>query len=71
MIKPLEEREDAEGNKTFNVEAWWKNQWGNVRTWASVLRAVLCRVPNSCRPERAFNILHGCIDNDQFNAFAD
>ena len=48
MIKPLEEREDAEGNGTIDVEAWWKSQWGDLRTWASVLRAVLCHVPNSC-----------------------
>jgi len=44
---------------------------GDLRTWAFVLRAVLCRVPNSCPPERAFNILHDCIDDDQLNAFAD
>jgi hypothetical protein len=36
-----------------------------------VLRAVLCHVPNSCPPERAFSILNDCIDDDQYNAFAD
>ena len=29
MIKPLEEREDAEGSDTFDVEAWWKSLWGD------------------------------------------
>ena len=32
MIKPLEEQEDAEGNGTIDVEAWWKSQWGDLRT---------------------------------------
>jgi hypothetical protein len=50
MIKPLEEREEAEDNGTFDVEAWWKSQWGDLRTWASVLRAVLRHVPSSCPP---------------------
>jgi hypothetical protein len=36
------------GNDTFGVEAWWKSQQGDLRMWASVLRAVLCHVPNSC-----------------------
>jgi hypothetical protein len=71
MIKPLEEREDAEANGTFNVEAWWASQRGDLRTRASVLPAVLCHVPSSCPPERAFSILNGCFDNDQYNAFAD
>ena len=71
MIKPLEEREDAKGNDTFDMEAWWKSQRGDLRAWASVLRAVLCHVPNSCPPERAFSILNDCIDDDQHNSFAD
>ena len=72
MIKPLEERENAEGNCTFDVEAWWKNQRGDLRTWASLLRAVLCHVPNSCPSERAFSIiLNDCIDGDYYSAFAD
>ena len=71
MIKPLEEREDAKGNDTFDMEAWWKSQRGDLRAWASVLRAVLCHVPNSCPPERAFSILNDCIDDGQYNAFAD
>ena len=66
MIKPLEEQWGAVGNGTFNVEAWWKNQRGDLRTWASLLRAVLCHVPNSCPPERAFSILNDCIDDDQY-----
>ena len=70
MIKPLEEREDAKGNDTFDMEAWWKSQRGDLRAWALVLRAVLCHVPNSCPPERAFSILNDCIDDDQYNAFA-
>jgi hypothetical protein len=47
-IKPLEERGDAEGNETSDVRAWWKSQRGDLRAWASVLRAVLCHAPNSC-----------------------
>ena len=70
-VKPLEEREDAEGNDTFDMEAWWKSQRGDLRAWTSVLRAVLYHVPNSCLPERAFSILNDCIDDDQYNAFAD
>jgi hypothetical protein len=65
MIKPLEEREDAEGNGTFETEALWKSQRGDLRAWASVLRAVLCHVPNSRPLECAFSILNGCIDNGQ------
>jgi hypothetical protein len=71
MIKPLEKREDAEGNGTFEVETWWKNQWGDLRTRASVLRAMLCHVPNSCHPVHTFSILNGSIDDGQYNAFAD
>jgi hypothetical protein len=71
MIKPLEEREDAEGNDTFDMEAWWKSQRGDLRALASVLRAVLCHVPNSFPPERAFSILNDCMDDGQYNAFAD
>jgi hypothetical protein len=71
MIKPLEERENAEGNGTFDMEAWWKSQRSDLRAWASALRAVLCHVPNSCPPERAFTILNDCIDDGQCNAFAD
>ena len=56
MIKPLEEREDTEGNCTFDVEAWWKHQWGDLRTWASVLRAVLCYVPNFRPPRSARSV---------------
>jgi hypothetical protein len=52
MTKPLEEREDAEGNDTFDMEAWWKSQRGDLRAWASVLRAVLCHMPNSRPSER-------------------
>ena len=51
MIKPLEEREIAEGNGTFDIGAWWKSQRGDLRAWASVLRTVLCHVPSSCPPE--------------------
>jgi hypothetical protein len=43
MIKPLEEREDAEGNDTFDAKAWSKSQRVDLRPWASALRAVLCR----------------------------
>ena len=71
MIKSLEEREDAEGNDTFDMEAWWEIQRGDLRAWASVLHAVLCHVPNSCPPERAFSILSNCIDDDQYNALTD
>lgn len=71
MIKPLEERKNAEGNDAFDMEAWWKSQRGDLRAWASALRAVLCHVPNSCPPERAFSILNDCIDDDQYNALAD
>jgi hypothetical protein len=71
MIKPLEERENAEGNGTFDMEAWWKSQRSDLRAWASALRAMLYNVPNSCPPERAFSILNGCIDDGQYNAFAD
>jgi hypothetical protein len=44
---------------------------GDLRTWASVLRAVLCHMPKSCPPERAFSILNGCVDDGKYNAFAD
>jgi hypothetical protein len=71
VIKPLEEREDAEGNDTFDMEAWRKSQRADLRAWTFVLRAVLCHVPNSCPPERAFSILNDCIDDDQHNALAD
>jgi hypothetical protein len=71
MIKPLEEREDAEGYDTFDMEAWWNSQRGDLRALASVLRAVLCHVPNSFPPERAFSILNDCMDDGQYNAFAD
>jgi hypothetical protein len=39
--------------------------------WASALRVVLRHVPNSCPPERAVSILSDCIDDGQYNAFAD
>jgi hypothetical protein len=71
MIKPLEERENVEGNDIFDMEAWWKSKRSDLRAWASVLRAVLCHVPSSCPPERAFSILNDCIDDDQYNALAD
>jgi hypothetical protein len=70
-IKPLKERENADGNDIFDMEAWWKSQRTDLRAWASALRAVLCHVPNSCPPERAFSTLNDCIDDGQDNAFAD
>jgi hypothetical protein len=69
--KSLVEREDAEGNETFDMGAWWKSQRGDLRAWASVLRAVLCHVPNSFPPECAFSILNDCSDHGQYKAFAD
>ena len=42
-----------------------------MRTRASVLRAMLCHVPNSCPPVHTFSILNGSIDDGQYNAFAD
>ena len=71
MIKPLEERENAEGNGTFDMEAWWRSQRSDLRARAFVLRAVLCHVPSSCPPEIAFSILNDWIDDGQYNAFAD
>ena len=71
MIKSLEERKDAEGSDTFDMEARWKIRRGDLRAWASLLGAVLCHVPNSYPPERAFSILNNCIDDGQYNALAD
>jgi len=31
MIKPLGDREGAEGNDTFDVEAWWKRRRGDYK----------------------------------------
>ena len=36
-----------------------------------MLRAVLCHMPDSCPPKRAFSILNKYIDDDQYNALAD
>jgi hypothetical protein len=37
-------KQDAKGNGTFDMGAWWKSQRGDLRAWSSVLRAVLCHV---------------------------
>jgi hypothetical protein len=71
MIKPLHERLDKDGKGTFDIEAWWNVQQSDLRAWAEVLRGVLCHVPNSCPPERAFSILNDSIDDDTTKALAD
>ena len=72
MIKPLNERLDEDDKDTFDIEAWWRSvHLGDLRAWADALCAVLCHVPNSCPPERAFSILNDSIGDDQTSALAD
>ena len=70
MIKPLNERLDEDDKDTFDNEAWWSAHLGDLRAWADALCAVLCHVPNSCPPERAFSILNNSIGDDQTSALA-
>jgi len=71
MIRPLNERLDEDDKDTFDIEAWWSVHLGDLRAWADALCAVLCHVPNSCPPERAFSILNDSIGDDQTSALAD
>ena len=61
----------AAGKDTFDIEAWWCAKQATLPAWAGSLRAVLCNVPNSAPPERAFSILNNSIGDDQYNAKAD
>jgi hypothetical protein len=70
-MKPLAERRDEDGNDTFDIESWWCGCEARLPAWSSVLRAVLCHVPNSAPPERAFSILNDSFDDDQTRAKAD
>ena len=70
-IRPLTARLDADGKDTFDIEAFWRANEGGLPAWSAVLRAVLCHVPNSAPPERAFSILNDSIGDDQYNAKAD
>ena len=70
-IKPLAERRDEDGKDTFDIEAWWCGNEARLPAWSKVLRAVLCHVPNSAPPERAFSILNDSFEADQTRALAD
>jgi len=70
-IKSFAERRDEDGKDTFDIEAWWRGNEGRLPGWSSVLRAVLCHVPNSAPPERAFSILNDSFHDDQTSAKAD
>lgn len=70
-IKPLAERRDKDGKDTFDIEAWWRGNEARLPVWSKVLRAVLCHVPNSAPPERAFSILNDSFGADQTRALAD
>ena len=61
----------ADGKGTFDIGAFWRANEGGLPAWLAVLRAVLCHVPNSAPPERAFSILNDSIGDDQYNAKAD
>jgi len=64
-------RLDDKGRDTFNMSHWWASASAEIPNTAKLLRAVLCHVPSSCAPERAFSILNHSFGNEQKNALAD
>ena len=60
-------RELKEGEPTFFF-LWWRSHTAELPTRSEFLRAILCNVPNSCPPERAFSILNGSFGGDLKNA---
>ena len=70
-IKPFAERIDKDGKDTFDIETWWRGNEQRLPAWTFALRAVLCHVPNSAPPERAFSILNDSFGDDQTSALAD
>lgn len=70
-IRPLSQRLDTDGKGTFDMQDFWRAKEGALPAWAKVLGAVLCHVPNSAPPERAFSILNNSIGDDQYAALAD
>ena len=70
-IRPLSQRLDTDGKDTFDMQDFWRAKEGALPAWAKVLGAVLCHVPNSAPPERAFSILNNSIGDDQYAALAD
>jgi hypothetical protein len=71
MEGPLDERKDVKGNDTFSLPEWWRCNSGWLPHFSFVLRALLTKAPNSCPPERLFNMFNATFGEDQRRAFGD
>jgi hypothetical protein len=70
-IKSFEERKDNKGKDTFDLSDWWKSNSVSLPGFTYVLRTVLTNSPNSCPPERLFNLFNTTYNDDQKKSHTD
>ena len=69
-ITPLAQRL-VDGKGTFDMQKFLSANQVKLAGRAMALRGVLCHVPNSGAPERAFSILNDSVGGDQASLKAD